>query len=111
MFGLIFHSFYQNRFIDDRVGIRHGSDAGNATGGCSLGTCYNRFLGTLTRLAQMDMHIDKSWSYDETGCIVYFRPIGRKIFTYSFDFTIFNENIAYFILIYGRINHSAAFNE
>lgn len=59
----------------------------------------------------MDVHVDKARRYDQARRVVYFGSFCRKIRSYGFDFAVFNEDIAYFILLYSRVDYPAAFNE
>ena len=111
-FNLILQAVDDDGRIDNRFGIGHGGDAGNAAGSRCLSPRFDRFLARLAGLTEMDVHIDEARCYDETRSIEnFFGIVGCKISTDFFNFSIFNEDITNFILLHGRIDHSAAFNE
>ena len=110
-FYFILHAVDDDCRIDNRLGIRHGRYTGDTTGSSGLRPRFNRFLVGLTRLAEMDVHIDEARCYDEARCVEDFRTVRTEISSDFLNFTIFNENVTNFILLHGRIYDSAAFNE
>ena len=110
-FDFILHAVDDDCRIDDRLGIRHGRNAGDAAGSSCLRPRFNRFLAGLAGLAEMDVHIDEARCYDEARCVEDFGAVSAQIGSNFLNFTIFNENVTNFILLHGRIYDSAAFNE
>ena len=97
--------------IDDRLCVGHCCHARDAACGCCLRACVNIFLGFLSGFTEMDMHINESWCDKQAICIINFCAFCICSPANGEDFPIFYDNVAFFMLLSGRIYNDSVFND
>ena len=108
--------FFQNearhrRIIIDRFRIRHTTNARESACDGSVCAGLNRLFVLKSRLAEMDMKINKSGCYDEVGSIEYFCAFGGQPFANGFNFAITNEQVEVGFECLRRVENSSVLNE
>src|SRR5690606_10230459 len=64
--------------VDRRVGVRHGADGGEPTGGSGTRARRDRLLVLAAWLAQVDVDVDEPRRDDEAGDVDHLGPVGRR---------------------------------
>lgn len=109
--NFIFQPLYDNRAVNDGLCVRHGRDPCKTAGRSSHSAAANGLFRRLSRLTQVDVHVDKTRRDDEPpgvqdDCIR--RIYGRRNFFYNFPF---NQNVANPVFTRRRVDKSALLNE
>ena len=111
LLGTLLHSLYQSGIINYRLGIWHGGNPGIAASRCCTGARGEIFLGLLSRLPEMNVHINEARCHNLALCLKNLCPISRKVLAYSGNLAILHQHIGNLIYSIGRIDYPAALNQ
>ena len=109
--SLLQHIGQSIRRVHRRLCVGHTDHRGKAACRRCCCTGLNILLVGQPRISEMDMSVNQSGSYGQSGCVHNLLPVSLKIRTYFADYPVLNPNVHRSLPSALRVQHITVFND